>query len=458
MVGKWLFEDMQTKRGNVIVIAGPSCGGKSVSYYGLDGIDLEDINGKEHKLRASLKIIDSEKTYRDIGLAGQKVKVVKPTEFDEMLKKGEILFSYTKYNRRYGPSAEIFTQLERGETPIVIHNNEGVERMIEFSNQFLSKRKPLNFDVRYVLTYSTIEQLRTRLISRQIDHKEDIEMRVNDLIGEMELYGKQLNVYDIILLNNNPIIASSEIKINGAAIKNPEVERTIKRLKQAIINDVTKDTHTDYINRLLSYIFGGRIDYETLLKEANSRKGIEFKLRGNGFYNDYDALGKDIQTYKDIMPTRVVAATNVSGILTLYLNKGDKYDKSQLIEMISKAIGTPKVELIQERPYEASYLGVSRISDSHYRLDDLASFGFYDIPVPSGSCQEPRSLSFVMVDGTNKKTLRVEGIRPMNDFDLVHYGATAAAFENLIKFAYLGITPISAIFTDNRRLQNVKSD
>ncbi len=177
------------KRGNLIVISGPSGVGKSsVIKRAIDG--AEDV---------CFSVSATTRSPRPGEIDGREYFFVSPEEFNRMIGNGELL-EYAQFAGNYygTPCSQVLDRLDRGQTVILDIEVQGASQV---KNNYPDA-------VSIFISPPSMEELEKRLISRGTESKEKIEQRLETAKREMLL----VDSYDYQIVNDDLQKAAQALK------------------------------------------------------------------------------------------------------------------------------------------------------------------------------------------------------------------------------------------------------
>ena len=208
------------KRGNLIVISGPSGAGKgSVTAKVLESMD----NIKLSISYTSRKIRGQEQN-------GKEYFFISKEEFENLISQGEFL-EYAEYSfNYYGTSKSQVNKML----------DQGIDVILEIEVQGALQIKNMIEDAIFIfIVPPTMKELKRRLVNRQTDSKEQIFNRFKTAYKEINEYTK----YNYVVTNDNLEDAVNKVK----AIINAEKCR-VDRIIDVDLGNIEEEIHEELID------------------------------------------------------------------------------------------------------------------------------------------------------------------------------------------------------------------
>jgi len=183
--------------GTLFIVSGPSGAGKSTLIQRVrEALDPLGV-------RLHFSVSHTTRAIRTGEREGIDYHYVSEAAFEKMVGAGEFLEWARVHGNLYGTSAEeVQTRLDRGEDVILDIDVQGASQIAE--SDLLRPRSLSLF-----LFPPSFEELERRLIGRAVNSSEDIEIRLQKALSEIE---QGSNFYDYVVINDDVDIATECLK------------------------------------------------------------------------------------------------------------------------------------------------------------------------------------------------------------------------------------------------------
>jgi len=174
-------------RGELFILSGPSGSGKtSLIRRLLEGGELD---------RVVFSVSHTTRPPRSVEVEGGDYHFVSRQAFEEMVAAGRFLEWARVHDELYGTSLdEVLPQLERGIDVLLDIDVQGAGQVLDQRSSGLSRAEVHGI---FVLP-PTYEELRTRLLGRNLDHQQVIERRLTVALQEIQAFTN----YEYVIINH----------------------------------------------------------------------------------------------------------------------------------------------------------------------------------------------------------------------------------------------------------------
>lgn len=354
---------------SVISISGHFSAGKSIFY------DL---------LKRRMSALDSQVE----GVINYKMRGPRPTEilgvdyilvdsdekYEELVNSGSIVVPYVHDGLKYGLNKDFIDVLKNGRIPLMITDESGLNRLIEYLEAQKLPNKVISF-----MLHTNKDDAKSRLFVRASkylseDEVKGIRSHMEGLDEEFERYRTHEDLFCHVLKNNTIEGVDKDERIYHLTTRAMQ----ILDLEGILDKEKTEDFREDYVDYVVEKLFGTKSTKDLV---GSMDQGVQLSIPNEiiDMYSHEQGISPSI--IRKAVSRDIFGAINHYGILTIYLEPTiESHDKKFLADLIEEAVGLEHQHKKTNLSFsEISEFGLKQVADRQGNLTDfIISFSSYD--------------------------------------------------------------------------------
>lgn len=354
----------------IVTVSGHFCAGKNMFYQELraqlntQGIPIVGlINWKSRVPRAT-------------EVVGVDYKLIEsPEHYQRLIESGEIVVPYTHDNRLYGLSKECMDAFKSGRTPLMITDEDGLVKLIEYlSTSGIPPNSLLSFML-HTPEQDAIARLFERVGRRPTqDELKGMQAHLRGYLDEFNRYRAHEELFRHVLKNNTVEDITKEERLHHLGTR----ARQIIELEGILNAPTAEEYRLRYVDWVVKKFFGT----STSDLIGSISQGIQLPISDEVVKRYASGYGLAISAVREAAKKKIIGTSNYYGILSVYLEPSTTDEQKRiLVNLIEETIGlTSQHRKAQAEFTRQSPLTLKQVSESdrgNY-TDFLISFSPYD--------------------------------------------------------------------------------